>query len=112
MAKKKIFTSDEIFNICKAFAIAETDKEGYISGDDLLSMSDEKTYEKIYSLSESARKEFMKQVDKSVKEQSGLFGSLPHEVNTKETFQEHQDILREVYDKWASDFEGFIIDDN
>ena len=27
MSKKKIFTSDEIFNVCKAFAIAEQMKK-------------------------------------------------------------------------------------
>ena len=112
MAKKKIFTSDEIFNICKSFAIVKADEEGYLSGEELLSMNDEEACEKIDSLSKSARNEFMKQVDTSVQEQLGLFDSLPDEVNTEEAFQEHQSIIHEVYNNWASDFEDFIIDDD
>ncbi|MFG6378233.1 MAG: hypothetical protein K1W19_07950 [Lachnospiraceae bacterium] len=112
MSKKKIFTSDEIFNVCKVFAIAETDEEGYLSGEELLSMNDEEACDKIDSLSKSARKEFMKQVDTFVQEQLGLFSSIPDEVNTEEAFQEHQSIIHEVYNNWASDFEDFIIDDD
>ncbi len=112
MAKKKIFTSDEIFNVCKAYTIAGADEEGYLSGAELLSMNDEEACEKMDSLSESARKEFMKQVNTSVQEQLGLFDSLPDEVNTEEAFQEHSSIMQEVYNNWVSDFEDFIIDDD
>lgn len=112
MAKEKIFTCDEIFNVCKAFAIVKADEEGYLSGEELLSMNDEKACDKIDSLSKSSRKKFIKQVDTSVQEQWELFCSLPDEVNTDEAFQEHQSIIREVYDNWVSDFEDFIIDDD
>lgn len=112
MAKNKIFTPDEIFNICKAYAIAERDEEGYLGGEELLSMNDEEACDKIDSLSKSARKKFMKQVNTSVQEQLELFDSLPDEVNTEEAFQEHQSIIYEVYDNWASDFEDFIIDED
>ncbi|MDE5782541.1 MAG: hypothetical protein K2I03_13875 [Lachnospiraceae bacterium] len=112
MAKKKIFTSDEIFNVCKAFAIVEADEDGYLSGEELLSMNDEEACDKIDLLSESDRKKFNKQVDISVQDQLELFRSLPDEVNTEEAIQEHQSIIQEVYNNWVSDFEDFIIDDD
>lgn len=106
----KFFICSKIFNVCKAFAIAEADEERYLSGEELLSVNDEDAYDKIDSLSKSARKKFMKQVDASVQDQLGLFRSLPDEVNTEEVFQEHQSIIHEIYNNLASDFEEFIID--
>lgn len=111
MAKKKIFTSDDIFNVCKAFAIVETDKDENLSGEELLSMNDEEVCDKIDTLSVSARKKFLKQIDTSVQEQLELYRSLPDKVNTEEAFQKHQSIIQELYSNWASDFKDFIIND-
>lgn len=107
---KKIFTSNEIFNICKAFAIAKAYPEENSSGEQLLSTNDPEACDKIDSLSESTRKKFMKQVDISVEEQLELF-SIP-DGDSEEALQEGQSIIQELYNNWVSDFEDFIIDDD
>jgi hypothetical protein len=110
MSNKKIFTESEIVNVCKAFAIVAADDDGYLSGEELLSMNDEEAYSKLDSLSEQDKTEFMKQVNDSVGKQLELYRSLPDKVNTDEALKEHQSIIKEVFDNWVDDFENYIID--
>ena len=114
--KSQVFTTEEIFDICKAYIIAETNDEednAYnISGDDILEWNDrEEALTKIDNLSENNRKKFLNLIETVVQEDSSDFNSICENINTEEAFLEQQAALKNFAQKWENDFSDFIIQD-
>lgn len=71
-------------------------------------MNNEELSEKIDTLSEYDKEQFMEKMNQTVKKNLTLFNSTPDQVITDEALEEHQEILKEVEEKWVNDLHEFI----
>jgi len=95
---EKVFSGRELFDIYRAREIAGDDWDDHV---------DEEICSKYDQLSEPSRIKFDRIMSKSVEDNKGKFANLPEETNTKEQFDEHQEILNNIAYNVVVDLDDF-----